>query len=99
MRLSPADIERIRAEVLRTAGVQARVRLFGSRVNDAALGGDVDLLVELPERVERPARLSAELSARLSRALRGRRVDVVLTAPNLELQPIHREALATGVEL
>lgn len=99
MRLSHAQIEDIRQAVLLTAGPQARVHLFGSRANDSARGGDVDLLVEIPVPVERPAMLAAQLSARISRALHGRSVDVVLSAPNLQTRSIHRQALSEGVLL
>ena len=99
MRLSPDDTDHIRQQVARTAGADARVRLFGSRLDAAALGGDVDLLVELSEPVARPALLSAQLAARISRSLRGRRVDVVLSAPNLQSLPIHRRARAEGILL
>lgn len=44
------------------------VRVFGSRLDDAARGGDLDLMLELPEPVENPAILAARMSARVSRA-------------------------------
>jgi hypothetical protein len=47
----------------------ARVRLFGSRLDDGAKGGDVDPMFELPEPVDNPALLAAQLSARISRAM------------------------------
>ena len=45
-------IRRIVADI---AGPEAMVRLFGSRLHDAEVGGDLDLLVELPEAVDHPA--------------------------------------------
>jgi predicted nucleotidyltransferase len=44
MRLSKGDIDAIREEVTRFDPA-ARVWLFGSRVDDRARGGDIDLLV------------------------------------------------------
>lgn len=61
-----------------TVGYPVRVLLFGSRLDDTARGGDVDLLIELTEPVDNPAVLSATLSARISRVLDGRKVDVLL---------------------
>jgi hypothetical protein len=67
--------------------------------DDDARGGDVDLLVVLPEPVERPAMLSAQLSAKISRHLHGRSVDVVLSAPNLTTTSVHEIAAQEGVTL
>ena len=74
----------------------ACVRLFGSRLGDTRRGGDVDVLVELDQPVERPAVLSARLSAQLSRRVDGRSVDVVLSAPNLSRSAVHRRAEQQG---
>lgn len=96
MRLSPVDratIVRLTAEVV---GERAVVRLFGSRVHDELKGGDIDLMVSLSDPISNPAVLAARLAARIERALGGRRVDVVLHAPNLLEQPIHRAAMAEG---
>lgn len=99
MRLTRKQIARLKSLAAREAGPGARLLLFGSRLDDAARGGDVDLLLQLPQAVAEPAPLAARLSARASRVLGGRHVDVVLSAPNLRHLPIHETALRTGVEL
>jgi predicted nucleotidyltransferase len=99
MRITSEQIATIRMGAAQLAGDAARVWLFGSRVRDDARGGDVDLLLELDEAVAEPAQLSARLAARVSRAMHGRKVDVVIKAPNLLLLPIHAIALAEGVRL
>lgn len=99
MRLSQSDIDAIKAVVTENCGEGAIVRLFGSRLDDTAKGGDIDLMVELDEAVEHPARLSAWLSVKIMRATQGRKVDVILAAPNLEELPIHRIAREQGVIL
>lgn len=96
MRLTNDQIQTIRDSVHAIAGPDAEVRVFGSRLQDDVRGGDLDLLVELHEPVEHPARLSASLSTRISRAMHGRNVDVVLLAPNLSRLPIHDIALEEG---
>jgi hypothetical protein len=68
-------------------------------VDDESRGGDVDLLLELDAPVEEPAQLAARLAAKVSRAMNGRKVDVLIKAPNLRLLPIHTVALTEGVRL
>lgn len=46
MRLTAQQTDQILLTVRRHFGADARVAVFGSRLNDAARGGDVDLLVE-----------------------------------------------------
>ncbi len=81
------------------AGADARVRLFGSRLDDAARGGDIDLLVECPQPVDRRVWLAARITARLQRLLGDRRIDVLVVDPATTLQPVHRVAQAEGIEL
>jgi len=99
MRITPEQIVAIRKGVSKLAGDAARVWLFGSRVRDDARGGDVDLLLELDAAVAEPAQLSARLAAQVSRAMYGRKVDVLIKAPNLQFLPIHSIALAEGIRL
>lgn len=96
MRLNDHQIQSIRELAAQTAGAGARVWLFGSRLDDTARGGEVDLLLELHDPVDEPALLAARLSARVSCSLGGRRVDVVLAAPNLGRLPIHELAFLKG---
>lgn len=99
MRLTPQQTALIKRHTADLFGPQAQVRLFGSRVDDAALGGDIDLLVTSPVPVARPALLPAQLATRLQLALGDQRIDVVLEAPNLMALPIHRIAHTEGVLL
>jgi predicted nucleotidyltransferase len=99
MRLTPKEQMTIRETVLALAGPGSRVRLFGSRVDDLALGGDIDLLVEVDHAVAQPTLFSARIGAQLQQALGDRRIDVVLAAPNLRDQAVHRVARKTGIPL
>ena len=76
-----------------------RLRLFGSRTNDSAKGGDIDLLVESDQVVEQPALVAARIGALLQLELGDQRIDVVIAAPNLPDQAIHQTARATGIML
>ena len=99
MRLTLSQIDMIRHAAQTVFGDYARVTLFGSRVDDQAKGGGVDLMVEVPNIVDEPALKGARLASRISRSMNGRRVDVILKAPNLKNQPIHEIATRTGVIL
>lgn len=96
MRLTDCQIQIIRQLACQVAGDQSRVRVFGSRLDDAAHGGDIDLMLELQEPVDNPALMAAQMSARVSRAMHGRKVDVLLSAPNLMRLPIHDIAFKEG---
>lgn len=99
MRLSAEQILQLKRLALEEGGADARLRLFGSRLDDTRKGGDVDLLLELASPATNPAPLAARMAARASRILAGRKVDVLLAAPNLLRLPIHEVAFREGVEL
>lgn len=99
MRLTDQQARAIVAATRELAGPDARVSVFGSRLRDDVRGGDIDLLVECPQPVERPVWLAARITARLQRALGDRRIDVLLLDPTTQRQAVHDAALADGVEL
>jgi hypothetical protein len=82
MRISPSEQQAIANAARVTLWPGTRVSLFGSRVDDAARGGDIDLLVTPPS-APLPADWVARRQrfvARLYRLLDERRIDVVLDA-------------------
>ncbi|MBZ5876667.1 nucleotidyltransferase domain-containing protein [Chromohalobacter israelensis] len=99
MRLTQAQQASIKRCVEEIFGTEARVLVFGSRLDDSRRGGDLDLLVQHPHPIERPALTSARLAARISRLLDGRHVDVLLQAPGLKSLPIHHIAESQGAPL
>jgi predicted nucleotidyltransferase len=78
MRLTPQQRELIRASIAARFGDRSAIWLFGSRTDDDARGGDIDLYVE-PEHVPGDNPLLARLAAQreLERRLRNA-VDLVL---------------------
>ncbi len=99
MRLTVQQTRTIKQLAMQLAGEHAKVRVFGSRLDNQARGGDLDLMLELPEPVANPALLAARLSAGVSRLMHGRKVDVLVAAPNLKRFPIHDVAFKEGVVL
>lgn len=99
MRLSDDQRRVIKQLTTELIGDDARVLLFGSRIDDTRRGGDIDLLVESPQPLTDCFALELQLGARLERALGGQRVDLLLVDPKRPLQPVHRVARATGLQL
>lgn len=104
MRLSPRQQAILRRTFAGRFGPGSRLWLFGSRLDDARRGGDIDLLVRTPLAdadvlVDARLRFLADLHA--TAEFDGEKIDVVLWSDALhrEPQPIHRVALAQGVEL
>jgi predicted nucleotidyltransferase len=98
MRLTQQEITIIKSSVQEVMGENARVWLFGSRVDDSKRGGDIDLLVETDlscpkERVLKTAQLWAKLQVRLGE----QQIDIILAAPSTEEQKlIEQVARKTG---
>jgi hypothetical protein len=68
-------------------------------VDDSDRGGDVDLMIGVTEALLEPAVVAARIAIIFSRAMDGREVDVLLRAPTLLEQRIHRIAVQQGVAL
>jgi len=67
MRLSPQNIAALREAIGSVTPDATAIRLFGSRLDDHARGGDVDLMIDFDHPIEHPAALSARLSVRVSK--------------------------------
>ncbi len=99
MRLSDHQRQLLKDHVVKVLGSDCELWLFGSRTDDTARGGDVDLLVRCHHPLERKLLLAARLAARAERLLDGRKVDLILMDPATPTAPIHDAALAHGVRL
>jgi predicted nucleotidyltransferase len=99
MRLTETECRTIREVVSDLTGGRARAIVFGSRLDELARGGDIDLLVDSPEPVDEPARLAALIGARLESQLGEQRIDVLIGAPNLKRLPVHESARHHGAVL
>lgn len=96
MRLTDPQVQTIRNLVREAFGTDARVSLFGSRTDETAIGGDVDLLIELPAKTVLARELA--LVAKLEQQL-GQPVDVLTAWPGQRARPIVEIARLTGVQL
>lgn len=89
------------AALIRNAAAEifgAPVRLFGSRLDDRARGGDIDLYVETTLAAEEAEARRLRMLARLSRSLGDRKIDLVVRTPDGDL-PIYAIARREGVVL
>jgi predicted nucleotidyltransferase len=93
MRLTEQQ-RRIVLGAIRGVDPQAEVYLFGSRADDTALGGDIDLLV-VSGRIDLTKKL--DILGELHRLLGERRIDLVVAADTGD--PFTRIARAEGIPL
>ena len=84
MRLTSHQADAIKQAAVRVLGAPARIWLFGSRVDDTARGGDIDLLVETDEVLPSRAETICRLYGAIVMAVGDRRIDVCLlyTSPS-----------------
>ena len=96
MRLSPSQQQCIREATHQFFGPEAKVWLFGSRVDDQARGGDVDLLVETPTPMPliKRARMKHVLERQLNLP-----IDLVVRSLSTEPTPFQQIARARAVPL
>ena len=99
MRLTTEAKQVIRDTAREIFGETVDVRLFGSRIDDAAAGGDLDLLVVSGETVPDRERKILRFVARLQLRLGDQPIDVLVVDPATMRQPIHEQALRQGVSL
>lgn len=99
MRITEAQRQSIKFAVTGVIGDESRVWLFGSRVDDAKRGGDIDLLIEtdkvVSSRISALCRIEGALAVRLG----NRRIDVLLKDAQTAEAPIFHAARTTGILL
>lgn len=96
MRLSDQERRIIRNAAEEIFGPDARVMLFGSRVDDARRGGDIDLFVETPDTADLMAR-KMRFAVQLQMRLGEQKIDIVVATDPSRL--IEQEARRTGVAI
>lgn len=93
MRLSKTEIEAIN-QTIQCLDDHARIRLFGSRTDDAQKGGDIDLLI-LSEKLSDADRGTIRL--RLHEKLGEQKIDILIASDLSD--PFVRVAFNEGVEI
>jgi uncharacterized protein len=98
MRLTGHEVAAIKAAAAQTFGANAVVRLFGSRVDDARKGGDIDLHVEV-DAIESEWKAKTAFHDALFRSIDEQRVDLVFSVRDRQPGPIERIAYRDGIVL
>ncbi len=96
MRLTATHRQIILDTVYQQAGRCARAYLFGSRLDDQARGGDIDLLIETPTAMPLIERVRLKLSLETQLGLP---VDVVVRDLSVEATPFQQIARSHAVPL
>ena len=99
MRITPQEALAIRRITTEVAGAGARVSLFGSRTRDDLRGGDIDLLIELPEPSADKLSMSLRAGAKLQWVIGERKIDVLVTDPLTVETSLIRTARREGIAL
>ena len=93
MRLTSQEQSAIK-QVVHSADPDARIWLFGSRVDDSARGGDIDLLI-LSDTLGQADKVRIRLA--LYEKIGEQKIDLVIAADDTD--PFTRIALAEGIPL
>lgn len=101
MRLSDQQRSIIRTCVTETFGAETEVWLFGSRVDDNKLGGDIDLYIESgSDNAEQIIDAKLNLLLTLHKKLGEQKIDVVIRRAGCTTNlPIYQIAKTTGIKL
>ncbi|MGC3874665.1 nucleotidyltransferase domain-containing protein [Halomonas sp. GXIMD04776] len=99
LRLTDDQIRTIKQTTSEIFGPGVQVRLFGSRLDNSAKGGDIDLLVESEHLIDEKLAKALTLTARLQLRLGDQPFDVLVVDPGVRLNAVHQQALRTGQSL
>jgi predicted nucleotidyltransferase len=98
MRLTEFEIRAIK-KVFLDVFKEGNLYLFGSRVDDRKLGGDIDLFIDLPYRMstEELVEMRREFRIKLQDMIGEQKIDIVISKD--KRRGIEKEALKRGILL
>lgn len=95
MRMKPQEIEVIKSIISKNLG-EVEIYLFGSRVNDNAKGGDIDILII--GQAERNPKAMSRIRIELEEKLGEQKIDLVYQPKN-QMTPFGQLAVMEGILL
>ena len=99
MRVNTSEIKAIKTTASKWFGADCIVRLFGSRVDDGAKGGDIDLHIATPSPELVRVKTEIGFTLDLQDAIGEQQIDVVVQATDTTDRPIDRIAKEKGIIL
>jgi uncharacterized protein len=99
MRITEAERSEIVALAKRRFGHDAVVRLFGSRIRDDGIGGDIDLHIQVATAEAATLVNELEFKVELSDRFGGEKIDVIVRGPTHNSRGIDDVAVRTGIVL
>jgi len=96
MRLTEQTIFILKKSILKYVN-DAKIILFGSRIDDNKKGGDIDILVDTKENVD----LQTQIKILVECEIAGieRKIDMIFKTPSSKEQPIFKTAMKEGIVL
>lgn len=99
MRLSEYEQKTIKRTAGQIFGKEAKIYLFGSRVNDNLRGGDIDIYIEVSSGVENLLEKKIRFLVALDKAIGEQKIDVVINNGLRDDKLIYQQAKSNGVQL
>ena len=97
LRLTDFEKKTIQRTASAVFGLEAKVFLFGSRLDDALKGGDIDLYIESQRKIV--LRDKIKFLSSLKWKLGDQRIDVLIDSKDNRKKNIYKTARETGIEI
>lgn len=96
MRLKPNEIVILKSNILKYIE-DAKIILFGSRVDDTKKGGDIDIFIETKQQVSLKQQIKILTDLQMCGITR--KVDIIIKTPTTKDQPIFHTIYDNGIVL
>ena len=98
MRLTKYELDMIK-KAFKETFKDGKIYLFGSRVDDSKRGGDIDLFIELPYKldIDKEFEKKSQFRLRLYELIEEQKIDIIISKD--KNRSIEKEIAKTGVEL
>ncbi|SMN11935.1 DNA polymerase, beta domain protein region [uncultured Candidatus Thioglobus sp.] len=99
MRLSKIQRNIIKQTAKECFDDKAKVKLFGSRVDETLKGGDIDLLLEFNTNTVQLTQKVLRFNTLLQKKIGAQKIDIITLEPHQIPNTIQQQALKTGLDL